>query len=220
MIFPPPPFDWSSGRIIAYGIRNPAGFAFHPLSASSSLAKALYVVENGASIDGISGLTPEFVNDNPADELERVIYTTGSFAAPPKSYGFPDCTTIWNPTADPVGVPQYTGLQLGARFSLNLDPLKDDNWCRSRANNQPPVLSFQVSCPMHPMKHVSVANSRRRPILSPLISNSTLARLPVSPDRSPAHSKATRLCPSEALSTAPLQAMVLSSAHIHNFQDK
>lgn len=147
LIFPPPPLAWASGRVIAYGIRNPAGFAFGagPAAGEPSLPKTLFVVESGASIDGVSGLTSEFVNDNPSDELEHVTYHTGSLSAAPKSYGFPDCTSLWDPLADPVGVPQYTGFQRGDQFSLNLDPLRDDNWCRTPANNRPAVLNFQVN---------------------------------------------------------------------------
>lgn len=35
-----------------------------------------------------------------------------------QSYGFPDCTTLWNPLADPVGVPQYVGLPKGDQSSF------------------------------------------------------------------------------------------------------
>ncbi|KAF9002520.1 soluble quino protein glucose/sorbosone dehydrogenase [Cyathus striatus] len=127
---------WSSGQVVAYGIRNPAGFAFPPTSDTSLAGgRNLYVVENGASIDNVTGLTAAFVNDNPADELEKVA---------PKFYGFPDCTTLWNPNADPVGVPQYTSLPKGAQISLKLDPTRDDAWCQIISNNQPPSLSFQA----------------------------------------------------------------------------
>jgi hypothetical protein len=104
----------------------------------------LYVLDNGASVDTIAGLTTAFVNDNPADELNLIRL------AVPKSnkgvfYGFPDCTTIWNSSADPVGVPQYSTLQTGDQFSLHLQAARDDTWCRNPANNVPPRLSFQVS---------------------------------------------------------------------------
>jgi glucose/arabinose dehydrogenase len=129
------PLQWSSGQIIAYGIRNPAGFAFHPSSSEH-----LYVVENGASIDNVTGLTAAFVNDNPADEI-NLVRLNGTL----KFYGFPDCTTLWNPKADPIGDPQYVGLKPGDQISLLLEPDRDDAWCSSSANNVPPVLSFQVS---------------------------------------------------------------------------
>ncbi|KAJ6601163.1 hypothetical protein DFH09DRAFT_1127031 [Mycena vulgaris] len=130
----PAPLQWSSGQIIAYGIRNPAGFAFHP-----SASNTLYALENGASIDTVTGLTPAFVNDNPADELNEVTLN-GDL----KFYGFPDCTTLWNPQADPVGDPQYVGLNKGDQISLLLEADRDDAWCASSANNVPPVLSFQA----------------------------------------------------------------------------
>lgn len=129
------PQSFSNGALIAFGIRNPAGFAFSPISPST-----LYVVENGASIDNVTGLTPTFVNDNPADELEKV-----NLHSPVISYGFPDCTTLWNPIADPLGDPQYVNLTRGTQISLLLDPNRGDAWCRNISNNTPPKLAFAVS---------------------------------------------------------------------------
>ncbi|CAK5280790.1 unnamed protein product [Mycena citricolor] len=129
-----PPKQWTDGRVVAYGIRNPAGFAVHPAHP-----RKLYVVENGASIDNVTGLTPAFVNDNPADEINAV-----HLGRPAVSYGFPDCTTLWNPTADPAGDPQYTALARGAQISLMLTPDRNDSWCASAQNNVPPVLSLQA----------------------------------------------------------------------------
>lgn len=125
-----------SGELIAYGIRNPAGFAFSPISPASTL----YVVENGASIDNVTGLTSTFVNDNPADELESVNLVGGLG----KSYGFPDCTSIWNPQADPTRDPQYVNFTVGEQFSLHLEDSRDDKWCQKPKNNNPPALAFQV----------------------------------------------------------------------------
>ncbi|KAG9218138.1 hypothetical protein CCMSSC00406_0008077 [Pleurotus cornucopiae] len=136
------PQTWLSGELIAYGIRNPAGFAIPAVQLSAANAwPGLFILENGASIDDVPGFTPKFVNDNPADELELV---AGTASALGRTYGFPDCTTLWNPTADPVGNPQYVGLPQGAQFSLNLDPLRNDAWCGQQANNVPPSLSFQA----------------------------------------------------------------------------
>ncbi|KAG5219967.1 soluble quino protein glucose/sorbosone dehydrogenase [Salix suchowensis] len=112
------PQTWLSGELIAYGIRNPASFAIPAVQLSAAnVWPGLYILENGASIDDVPGFSPKFVNDNPADELELVAGTASSVG---KTYGFPDCTTLWNPTADPVGNPQYVGLPQGAQFSLNL----------------------------------------------------------------------------------------------------
>lgn len=131
--------------MIAYGIRNPAGFAFPSgPSIGPASTKNLYVVENGASIGGVAGIAAAFANDNPADELELVSFSTAASVAP-KSYGFPDCTSLWNPSADPVGVPQYLGQHRGDQFSLNVSPTRDDAWCKDPANNKPPALTFQVS---------------------------------------------------------------------------
>ncbi|KAJ6454541.1 hypothetical protein C8R47DRAFT_1181150 [Mycena vitilis] len=128
------PLEWTFGQIVAYGIRNPAGLAFHPTSSEQ-----LYVVENGASIDNVTGFTTAFVNDNPADEINLVHMNAGL-----KFYGFPDCTTLWNATADPIGDPQYTHLETGDQISLFLEPERDDTWCASKANNAPPALSIQA----------------------------------------------------------------------------
>lgn len=130
------PQSYFNGELVAFGIRNPAGFAFSPTSPS----KILYVVENGASINNLTGLTDTFANDNPADELEKV-----KLDLPPKTYGFPDCTTLWNPFADPVGDPQFTKLKRGAQFSLHLSPGRGNKFCRNQTNNEPPILSFQAS---------------------------------------------------------------------------
>lgn len=141
---------WLSGDLVAYGIRNPAGFALYPTpsvipllasSSSSPPVRQLYVVENGASIDNVTGLTAAFVNDNPADELNLVTLSADKEG---KFYGFPDCTTLWNPDADPVGDPQYTSLAKGSQISLHLLPERGDAWCQNVANNVPPALSFQV----------------------------------------------------------------------------
>ncbi|KAJ7083408.1 hypothetical protein B0H15DRAFT_425753 [Mycena belliarum] len=131
---PPAPLQWATGQIVAYGIRNPAGFAFHPSSSDH-----LYVLENGASVDDVAGLTHAFVNDNPADEL-NLVTPNGTL----QFYGFPDCTTLWNPQADPTGDRQYVGLKKGDQISLLLEPDRDNAWCSSSANNVPPVLSFQA----------------------------------------------------------------------------
>jgi hypothetical protein len=139
--------EYKSAQIVAYGIRNPAGFAFVESTTASPLPAAtlrLAIVENGASIDNVTGLTPAFVNDNPADELELATYPLDPTAAKPKSYGFPDCTTLWSPKADPVGVPKYVNWPRGAQFSLNLDKTRDDAWCNVTTNNEPPAVSFQV----------------------------------------------------------------------------
>lgn len=123
-VFPPPPIGWPGDDLVAFGIRNPAGFAFRD--------GGLYVVENAASIDAVPGFEGDFANDNPADELEFV-----DLSAKAKSYGFPDCSTVWNPFGRP-------GLSKGDQFNLNLDGTRDDAFCKQVANNEPPVLNFQV----------------------------------------------------------------------------
>ncbi|KAH8829078.1 hypothetical protein DL96DRAFT_1596562 [Flagelloscypha sp. PMI_526] len=148
------PTTWLDGDLIAYGIRNPAGFAYHPVHLNN-----LYVVENGASIDNVTGMTAAFVNDNPADELE-VIETSHSKTAANIFYGFPDCTTIWNPTADPAGVPQYADYVRGEQFSLQLLASRDDTWCQDKHNNHPPQTSFQAHSVPLDIKFYSPVSSK------------------------------------------------------------
>ncbi|GJE86242.1 soluble quino protein glucose dehydrogenase [Phanerochaete sordida] len=129
--------DFFSGALLAFGIRNPAGFAFLPPRSPN-----MWVVDNGASIDNVTGLTAAFVNDNPADELEFVDAAAGAHAN--RFYGFPDCTTVWNPRADPVGDPQFLNFTTGEQFSLELQPERDNAFCQDPKNNVPPRLSFQA----------------------------------------------------------------------------
>ncbi|KAI0789184.1 hypothetical protein C8Q75DRAFT_177587 [Abortiporus biennis] len=130
--------DFFSGTLLAFGIRNPAGFAFHPLD--SSLTK-LWIIDNGASIGNVTGLTDTFVNDNPADELNVAEIQKGKEN---NFFGFPDCTTIWNPKVDPTGDPQFINFRTGEQFSLQLESERDDEWCQNIENNIPPRLSFQA----------------------------------------------------------------------------
>jgi hypothetical protein len=118
---PETPSLFTDGALVAYGIRNPAGFAFNP-----SREHALFVVENGASIDNVTGLTAAFVNDKAADEVNVVSSHSSLYL------GCPDCTMMWNGSADPVGDPQYLSVIRGKQFSLNLEPGRDDVWCRNR----------------------------------------------------------------------------------------
>lgn len=106
-------------------------------------------MDNGASIDNVTGLTAAFVNDNPADELEFV--DLGAPAGTNKFYGFPDCTTVWNPKADPEGDPRFLAFHTGEQFSLLLEPQRNDSWCQKPRNNVPPRLSFQVRSTSGPL---------------------------------------------------------------------
>ncbi|XP_006462984.1 hypothetical protein AGABI2DRAFT_224678 [Agaricus bisporus var. bisporus H97] len=145
----PWPLNWENGVVVAYGIRNPAGFAFVPSPQVGPVdSQTLLVVENAPSIDNVTGLTAAFANDNPADEIESVtISATGNTT--PASYGFPDCATLWNGAADPTGVPQYKDSPRGTQFSLNLPSLSTplprlDPWCQNMTNNHPPAFNFQA----------------------------------------------------------------------------
>ncbi|KAF9465596.1 hypothetical protein BDZ94DRAFT_1253498 [Collybia nuda] len=147
-VFPPVPLHWADGQVVAYGLRNPAGFAF-PTGPTVTPAgrKDLFVADNAASIEKLPGFTPQFANGNPADEFNHVIYEMNPISTSPVpiSYGYPVCATLWNPSADPVGDPQYVGMHRGDQFSLQLTDAIDDSWCQNKTNlNQPPALSFQA----------------------------------------------------------------------------
>ena len=145
----PIPLKWTDGVVVAYGIRNPAGFTFvNGTSSGLTAANTLLIVDNGASIDNVTGVT--FANDNPADEINRVTLSPNETLPP--YFGFPDCSTLWNPEADPTGVPQYATFSRGAQFSFNLSTISSDStgprndvWCQNVTNNQPPVFNFQAS---------------------------------------------------------------------------
>ncbi|KXN90576.1 L-sorbosone dehydrogenase [Leucoagaricus sp. SymC.cos] len=142
------PLRWADGAIVVYGIRNPAGFiAANGPAVGPSGFQTLLVVENGASIDNVTGITPAFANDNPTDEIESIVYSPSSITAAPPFFGFPDCSTLWNPRADLIGVPQYTSLPRGAQFSFSLPTegaTRDDIWCQNSTNNRPPAFNFQA----------------------------------------------------------------------------
>ncbi|KAF8646502.1 hypothetical protein AX16_007179 [Volvariella volvacea WC 439] len=142
----PVPLTWARGQILAYGIRNPGGFTWSPPTVISPIQRRqLYVVENGASIDDVNGFTATFANDNPSDELNVVTLPLASDpVSPSRSYGFPDCAPLWNPSADPLGNPEFVGLRRGTQFSLRLERTRNDEWCRNTTNNIPPVLNFQA----------------------------------------------------------------------------
>lgn len=139
------PFEWTDGIVIAYGIRNPAGFT---IVNGTSSANTLLIVDNGASINNVTGIT--FANDNPADEINTVILSPNDTFPP--FFGFPDCSTLWNPKADLIDDPEYATLSRGAQFSFNLPTVssestgpRDDAWCQNATNNRPPAFNFQAS---------------------------------------------------------------------------
>ena len=93
-LVPPGGFLWTGAQaeLIAFGIRNPAGFTLGP---SPSRPLDLWVVENGASLNDIIGDNAS--TNNPADELEFVDLSAGKFG---KFFGFPFCHTGENHKVD------------------------------------------------------------------------------------------------------------------------
>ncbi|KAF8646504.1 hypothetical protein AX16_007181 [Volvariella volvacea WC 439] len=159
---------WARGQILAHGLTNPGGFTWGYSALSPARQKLLYVVDNGASIDNVTGITPKFANDNPADELNIV---TTPLATDPisvsRSYGSPDCAPLWNPNADPIGNPEFVGLRRGTQFSLRLDRLRNDEWCKNTTNNVPPVLNFQAHSVPLDIKFYGERSSYETPVSFP-----------------------------------------------------
>ncbi|KAG6916267.1 hypothetical protein DXG01_007611 [Tephrocybe rancida] len=138
-------YHFSDGQTVAYGIRNPTGFAFNPNGPGGN--KDLLVVDNAAELSAnITKFSTVFSASNPADEMQRVQYAVASDGTipPPRFYGFPDCATVWNPQADPSNVPSFLGTHKGTQFSVGLNQTRDDAWCSNKTNNVPPVLSFEA----------------------------------------------------------------------------
>ncbi|PPR04648.1 hypothetical protein CVT24_011866 [Panaeolus cyanescens] len=145
------PQVWTSGRVIADGLRNPTGFAFPPPATGIATARAqtLAIVENGAAIDNVTGISAAFANDNPAHEFNVATFPLpGANGALPntnaQTFGFPDCASLWNPNADPTTDRQFVNRARGFQFSLELDSARGDDFCQQVANNVPPVLNFQA----------------------------------------------------------------------------
>ncbi|KAG6832762.1 hypothetical protein H0H87_000415 [Tephrocybe sp. NHM501043] len=139
-------YHFNDGQTVAYGIRNPTGFAFNP-NAPRDSAKHLFVVDNAAELSAnITKFSTVFAVSNPADELQHVQYAVenDNTIPPPRFYGYPDCATVWDPQADPSNVPSFLGTHKGTQFSVGLNQTRDDVWCSNATNNVPPVLSFEV----------------------------------------------------------------------------
>ncbi|KAF8147473.1 hypothetical protein B0H34DRAFT_739271 [Crassisporium funariophilum] len=96
--------------------------------------KSLLVVENGASIDNVTGLTPLFVNDNPADELELCLRVTVFLIAQ-------RCGTHARTRLETLSF--WTGSE-GTNLASIWNHPGAIPWCQNKANNEPPVLSFQA----------------------------------------------------------------------------
>ncbi|KAI5118404.1 hypothetical protein M0805_007538 [Coniferiporia weirii] len=126
-------FSWTGfpgGKLIAFGIRNPAGLSLAP--NPEVRPNELWVVENGASLNTVIGDSGS--TDNPADELEFVELQGQSV----KFYGFPFCHTGFAPLPAPFNVEKP-----GDQFSINSTTGRDNAYCRNPALNIPPRLIFQ-----------------------------------------------------------------------------
>jgi glucose/arabinose dehydrogenase len=116
--------DWSTGQLLASGMRNEVGLRFDPNGV-------LWGVENG--VDDVArsdwGIG-DIHNDNPCEELNRF-----DVANPGRFYGYPYC---WSEGILPSPPGKGAGTQwLHSNFN-NTAPYSDA-WCQNTANVVPPA---------------------------------------------------------------------------------
>lgn len=100
-------------------------------------------------MSGAQGITDTFARQNPAGEL-NVVNTpipTPPYPydgmAPPTGFGYPDCVSLWNGTADPVGVPEYVEKPAGTQVSRRVG--QNDTFCGNEENNKAPKVVFEAN---------------------------------------------------------------------------
>lgn len=132
--------DFQSAEVFADGLRNEVGLAFNVSSyanASASASKqALFGVENGADNLNRADLGGDIHNDNPAEELNAF-----DLDAPGTHYGYPYCWTQYAPRL-PVAAGADGG-ERGRQWAWP-DMGKNDQFCRAKANNRPPLVAMQA----------------------------------------------------------------------------
>ncbi|PHH80535.1 hypothetical protein CDD80_1047 [Ophiocordyceps camponoti-rufipedis] len=116
---PPRPQDFvAHGSLLAWGVRNSAGLAEHPIHSG------LWSVENSA--DGVTRSGRDAHADNPADELNfhgSVDAGGGRWDNQGRNYGFPTCYSVWNAAA----LPDAGRLKRGDQFAADEE---GDERCR------------------------------------------------------------------------------------------
>jgi glucose/arabinose dehydrogenase len=105
------PFDWSTGELVAMGLRNMVGFA-------KDAGGNLFGVVNG--IDDLKYQGKDVHDDNPGETLVRL--------EPGSAFGYPYCFTAQNiVTSEGAAVPPGTQL---ASETDGFDNPHDDAWCQ------------------------------------------------------------------------------------------
>ncbi|TDL28938.1 soluble quino protein glucose dehydrogenase [Rickenella mellea] len=139
-------WDWFQGELLSWGMRNAVGISF------SQDGSGLWEVENSA--DDVQYQSVDVHEDNPAEELNFIDISKPSGLG--QYYGYPDCLTVWNMTAD--GGPST--LTTGDQFSIQTTGGRDDAWCKNEAQNTRPTLSFQAhSAPLDIKFYTAPANA-------------------------------------------------------------
>jgi len=133
------PIPYSSGQIVASGIRNSVGFTF-------DASGILWVTDNG--YDRINDQRPDLMasmENNPADELNRIDVNN-----PARYYGHPHCVTSGG------GIPSFP---VGSQFGTNRTY---DRFCQSPSFSVPPALTFTAHSVPLGIRFYSLANALTR----------------------------------------------------------
>jgi len=122
------PVDWSTGQLVAEGLRNEVGLAFDK-------NKNLWGVENGVDDLYRDDLGGDIHNDNPCEELNLFSTSNDDIGY---FYGYPYC---WSEYILPNPPGKGTGTQwLQPDFSSSTT--YSDAWCQDKLNVRPPAFCF------------------------------------------------------------------------------
>ncbi|OAA57094.1 Soluble quinoprotein glucose/sorbosone dehydrogenase [Niveomyces insectorum RCEF 264] len=120
----------TDGEVLAYGLRNEIGFVADPNGH-------VWGVENSGDdfTRTVNGRRTDIHKDNPAEKMNY-------FGDPLKVrnvwYGYPQCFTVWDPSA----FSDNKALKTGSHFVLAPNSSYSDDTCNGKA--QPPRLVFQA----------------------------------------------------------------------------
>ncbi|KAL6705283.1 hypothetical protein ACN47E_007093 [Coniothyrium glycines] len=120
--------DYSSGEVLAWGLRNTVAFGEDPNGG-------VWSVDNG--MDDMTRDGVDIHNSNPCEELNFHGRFNASFTPLPTSqtnFGYPACASVWDPTVLPA--PYNTQLKVGSPIAYGT---ASNNICADRV---PPRLCF------------------------------------------------------------------------------
>ncbi|KAH7151756.1 hypothetical protein B0J13DRAFT_470245 [Dactylonectria estremocensis] len=131
------PYDFLTGTLLGWGLRNSVGVAEHPSTGG------IWSVEN--SVDNLRRRGEDVHTDNPSEELNFHGSLNGSTEHRGGNYGYPLCYAVWS-TDD---FPGLGDLDTGDQFAVD-PPEDDDGLVTIQSDDQcntdyvPPVLAFQA----------------------------------------------------------------------------